>query len=400
MYLMTELILFIPLIIYACIRVRKLIPGSTLKNTFVFLIIFLFFGYPIAELLSHREISGWILYVVIVGYYCLPYLLYFTLSVVAIDIAVILLRSLKLLRREVIASAGFRSVRLICYLIIPAMIVYAGALNNNRLRIKEYSLELPRKSSTINKLNIIFASDFHLGQVTKDRLLERFVDKVNALQPDIILIGGDILEGHGNESLSTFEAQFRRLKANYGVYAVPGNHERYRGGSSPGFFDRSGMKLLEDDTAKIDGSFYLVGRKDSRSSRKPILDLLKDAPEDLPIILLDHRPTDLESVSKSRVDLQLSGHTHNGQLFPVNLLVMPFQYELAWGVKVKRSTQFIVSSGVQAWGPPVKTAGDSEILFINVTFQPEQKPTALPNIGLHFPRQYDLSSRQSRPDAR
>ena len=114
------------------------------------------------------------------------------------------------------------------------------------------------------------------------------------------------------------------------------------------------MKLVEDGIENIGGDFYLGVRKNARSSqRMTIFELLKNAPENLPIILLDHSPTDLENVSKSRVDLQLSGHTHNGQLFPVNLLVMPFQYELPWGTKQKSNTLFIVTSGVQAWGPPV-----------------------------------------------
>jgi uncharacterized protein len=369
MYLLTELILFSPLIVYSCVRVRKLIPKPALKNAFVFLVILLFLGYPIAELLSHGEANGWVRYVMIAGYYCLPYLLYFTLLAVTIDIVIALARITKLLRTEIVSSLGFRTIRLGCYLSIPAFIVFAGAINNHRMQVKEFSIELLQKSSTIKELKIIFASDFHLGQITNDRLLDRFVDKVNALHPDIILIGGDILEGHGNENLRRFEAQFRRLSTKYGVYAAPGNHESHSG-SSNNFFMNSGMKLLEDELENIDNAFYLVGRKDGRNSRKkPIEDLLKAAPDDLPIILLDHSPTDLERVSQSRVDLQLSGHTHNGQLFPVNLMVMPFQYELAWGTKTKRHTQFIVSSGVQAWGPPVKTAGDSEILFIKVAFR-------------------------------
>ena len=224
------------------------------------------------------------------------------------------------------------------------------------------------------ELKIVYASDFHLGQVTRDGLLERFVAKVNGLCPDIVLIGGDILEGHGNESLGKFETQFRGIRAKYGVYAGPGNHERFGGGISNDFFKQSGMKLLEDSVEKIDGSFYLAGRKQGRfTRRKSIEELQKAAPDDLPIILLDHSPIDIEAVSRSRVDLQLSGHTHNGQLFPVNLVVMPFQYELAWGTKIKGNTRFIVSSGVQAWGPPVKTAGDSEILFIKIAFRPAAK---------------------------
>jgi predicted MPP superfamily phosphohydrolase len=369
MYLLTELILFSPLIVYAFIRVWKLIPRPALKYSFVFFYILLFLGYPIAEALSHSEIGDWTRHLVIVGYYCLPYLLYFTLLVVTIDIVIALVRIAKLLHTESISSFGFRTIRLGCYLVIPALIVFTGALNNNRLQVKEFPIELLQKSSFIKELKVVFASDFHLSQVTNDRLLDRLVNKVNALHPDIILIGGDILEGHGIENLGRFEAQFRRLSAKYGVYAAPGNHESHSG-SSNSFFVNSGMKLLEDELENIDNAFYLVGRKDGRNSRKkPIEDLLTAASDDLPIILLDHSPTDLEKVSQSRVDLQLSGHTHNGQLFPVNLMVMPFQYELAWGAKTKRHTQFIVSSGVQTWGPPVKTAGDSEILFIKATFR-------------------------------
>jgi uncharacterized protein len=374
MYLITELILFSPLIIYACIRIRKLITISALKHAFVLFYIFLILGYSLGEMLSHGTISGWARYLTIGGYYCLPYLLYIVLSVLVIDLAIVLLLGTKLLHPLTVSGRRFQSVRLGCYLVIPALIVFAGALNNNHLQVNEYSLELPQKSSAITELKIVFASDFHLGQVTDDRLLEKFVSRVNSLHPDIILIGGDILEGHGNENLGQFELQFRGLRAKYGVYAVPGNHENHND-SANNFFTKSGMKLLEDRVENIDSAFYLVGRKNGRfPEKKSIEDLLKAAPDNLPIILLDHSPTDLENASRSRVDLQFSGHTHNGQLFPVNLVVMPFQYELAWGIKTKRNTHFIVSSGVQAWGPPVKTAGDSEILFVKVTFRSDPHP--------------------------
>jgi uncharacterized protein len=374
MYLLAELILFSPLILYACIRIRTIISSRPAKWIFVIFYILLFLGYPFAEVFSHGQIRGLGRYVTLAGYYCLPFLLYLTLAVLAIDLTIALLRGAKILRVETVSNARFRSLRFGCYFAIPALIVFAGAWNNNRLRIKEYSVDLPRKSSTARELKIVYASDFHLGQITNDRLLERFVSKVNALQPDIVLIGGDILEGHGNEDLDRLAGQFRRLRAKYGVFAAPGNHESHSG-SPNNFFAQSGMQLLEDRVEKIDGKFYLAGRRDGHLTKKsPIGELLRTAPEDLPILLLDHSPTDLENVSRSRVDLQLSGHTHNGQLFPVNLVVMPFQYELAWGARTKGNTHFIVSSGVQAWGPPVKTAGDSEILFIKVMFRPDAGP--------------------------
>jgi predicted MPP superfamily phosphohydrolase len=368
MYLLTEMILFFPLIVYACIRVGKLIPRSDVRHIFISLYVFLFLGYPLAELISHRQASDWARPLVICGYYCLPYLLYIVLSVVAIDLAVALARSLKLVHRETVSGSIFRFVRLGLYVTIPALIVAGGAWNNNRLQVKNLSVGLQQKNSRIESLHVVFASDFHLSQITNDHLVERFVAKVNALNPDIVLMGGDVVEGDRDENLNNFEAQFRKIRSKYGVYAARGNHESHRG-VSDALFARCGMKFLEDSIQKIDGAFYLVVRKNARfSRRKPISELLKEAPENLPIILLDHSPTDLEDVSKSRVDLQFSGHTHNGQLFPVNLLVMPFQYELAWGTMVKRHTVFVVSSGVQAWGPPVKTAGDSEILSVKINF--------------------------------
>ena len=88
----------------------------------------------------------------------------------------------------------------------------------------------------------------------------------------------------------------------------------------------------------------------------------------MPVIVLEHRPTDLDKVSLSGADILLSGHTHNGQLFPVNLITK-YYYELSWGYKVKNHTHIFVSSGIQVWGPPVRTAGNSEILIVNVRFR-------------------------------
>ena len=167
---MTELVLFSPLIVYACIRIRSCIPRTLYKNIFLLLFILLLCGYPIAEQLSHRETIGCMRPVVIAGYCCLPFLLYVILSVVAIDLGILLLRILRILRPDTTAATGFRFVRLGGYLILPVLIVLAGAWNNNRLAVKEYSIELPKRSSTLNELKVVFASDFHLNLITDDRL--------------------------------------------------------------------------------------------------------------------------------------------------------------------------------------------------------------------------------------
>jgi uncharacterized protein len=305
--------------------------------------------------------------------YSLSYLLYFLLSIPVFKIAFAIVRRAKVLRKKTAFIAQFESARLGCCLCIPAIVVFAGAFNNNHPHIKEISIELPRKSSTIDELKIVFASDFHLGR-NDDKVLDRFVAASNNLHPDIVLIGGDLLGGEGSPDLAKLKMRFHGLRARYGAYAILGNHDirwtgrRFFAWIGSDFFAESGMKLLEDSVEKIGNAFYLAGRK-CDPSRKPIEEILKSAPDDLPIILLDHYPPNPEKVSPSRADLQLSGHTHNGQLFPLNILFVPLEYELACGIKAKRNSLFVVTSGLHYSSPPVNTTGFSEILFIRAVFR-------------------------------
>jgi hypothetical protein len=377
MYLLNELIVSLPLAIYTYIRVLRLIPRNAARILFTAGFVVLLAGFPVAETLSHRGAGGLMKVVMIAGYDALPLLLYLILTVILSDLAIAAARLLKVLSRETVRRPRFRRFRLAAALIIPALAVAAGIANYHHLRVREYTIEVPRRSSSAKELTIAFAADFHLGAITAGRFLERFVAKVNAAAPDIVLIGGDILEGdRRDEDTGKFEAQFRRLHPKYGVYAAPGNHEGHGGGRTD-LFERAGIRLLEDMVVKIDDAVRLVGRNDAHSrTRKPVADLLRDAPADLPVILLDHRPTDLENVSRTGADIQLSGHTHHGQLFPINWITNR-KYELSWGHIKKNRTHIFVTSGVQLWGPPVRTAGSSEILLLHVLFKEPERDANL-----------------------
>jgi uncharacterized protein len=369
MFLLNELLFLSPLIIYIGLRIRKLIVKKPFKNIFAVFFVLLVLAFPVAETLSHGSGKGWAKYIMLAGYTSLPLLLYLGLAVILSDLLIGIGRLLKFISKETVRSPRFRTVQVGLLLIIPVVIVILGAWNYHYLRVKEYSVEVPRKSSTIRQLKIAFAADFHLGELTAAHFMERFVAKVNGLNPDIVLIGGDILEGdRRDEETNKFEAQFRRIRSKYGVYAAPGNHEMH-GENKSDFFAQAGIRFLQDAVEKIDAAFYLAGRNDGHSrNRKPIEELLQNTPDDLPVILLDHRPTDLDRVSQSIVDIQISGHTHHGQLFPLNLITKRV-YELSWGYLKKRQTHFFVTSGIQLWGPPIRTAGASEILVINVVFR-------------------------------
>jgi predicted MPP superfamily phosphohydrolase len=366
MYLENILLFFSPLAVYVALRIRSLIVRRPFKNLSAALFVLLVLGYPMAERLAHGPVSGGKRYLVLAGYYALPLLLYLILAVVLSDVAIGGLRLARVLSRDALRRPAFRMTRLWSVLTIPVLVVAFGIWNHHHLRVSEYSIGVPRRSSSLETLRIAFAADFHLSAMTDPHFLEKFVAKVNALNPDVILIGGDVVEGHRGDDTESYAEQFRLLQSKYGVFAVPGNHEGYGGGRQD-FFSQAGIRMLLDEVVKIDDAFYLAGRLDGgrARNRKSIEELLDGVPEDLPLILMDHRPTDLENVSRTRVDIQLSGHTHHGQLFPVNFVTSHI-YELSWGHLVKRQTHFFVTSGVQLWGPPVRTAGVSEIMLIDV----------------------------------
>ncbi len=358
-----------PLAVYAGWRVRSLLPRRVFKNLFTAFFLLLVLGYPAAERLAHGPVSGGKRDLVIAGYYGLPFLLYLVLAVLVTDAVIGALRLTRILSRESVRRPALRRARLVFLLAAPALVLGYGIWNHHHLRVSAHSIEVPRRSSPLESLRIVFASDLHLGPLTDPRFMEKFVAKVNALNPDIILIGGDVMEGHRGDNPERFIAKFRELRTRYGVYAVPGNHERY-GGLGGADFERAGIRLLRDEVVKIGGAFDIAGRNDGRRSgnRKTIADLLRGTPDDCPLILMDHRPTDLENAARAGVDIELSGHTHHGQLFPANFVTSHI-YGLSWGHRVKGRTHFFVTSGVQLWGPPVRTAGVSEIMLIDVAFR-------------------------------
>lgn len=369
MYLQNELLMAIPLAVYAGLRVRSLIGPKLLKTIFTIAYVLVAAGYPVAETLSHGAGDGWQSAVILFGYYALPLMLYLVMTVVLADLVVGALRLARLLSKEAVRSTRVRRLRLSVMLALPAVVVAFGIVNHNVLRVKEYRVEVPRRASSARELTIVFMADLHFRGLVPDRLLDALVAKVNAQKPDIILVGGDILEGdRRDEDTGRYERAFRRMSSTYGIFGVPGNHERFSRAVSGDFFARAGVRLLQDEVEIVDRAVVLAGRTDSRSrGRKSVEELLAGAPKDLPVILLAHRPIELDQAERAGVDIQLSGHTHHGQLFPINL-VTAREYELSWGYLQKGPTHVFVTSGVQVWGPPVRTVGASEILAIQVSF--------------------------------
>jgi len=373
MYMGREILMFSPLLLYSGYRIWRLLDGKGKRILWTLIFLLLAFGYPLAESLPSGSGNRWSTGLMIAGYITLPYLLYLVLSVVLSDVIVGLGRLTKLCPADTVRRPRFRKFRVRLLLVLPAVMVAFGAWNFNRLQLRFYDLEIPKKSASVERFTIVFASDFHFQERTPRGLMDRFAAKVNAVGPDLVLIGGDILEGNAvGADLEAFADGFRRIQSTHGVFGVLGNHDAF-GGGNPVFYEKAGIRMLRDEVERIDGAIHLAGRLDSRSrgragARKSIGDLLSGVPDDLPIVVLDHRPTDLENVGRSRADLQISGHTHNAQIFPLNIIARG-QYDIAWGYGKWGRTHVIVSCGIQGWGPPVRTAGVSEILVIRLALR-------------------------------
>lgn len=324
--------------------------------------------WPLSNLIREEAPGSYAL--TILAEYLLPFYLYVFLSLVVFDIFLLINRIFRIVPLSRLRLPKVRNWCFLSLLMISASIVAGGIINYKTIRISEYKIGLNRRSSSLQHLKIAFASDLHLQERTNIDFVKRFVSKILEIKPDLMIYGGDILEGDGGFSeMEPLISVLREIRTKYGVYTVPGNHEFYGGQENGSFFSGAGIDILCDSVVIIDSSFTLAGRCDSHlDSRKYAQDLLNKAPSSLPVIVVDHRPTELDQVSLTKADIQLSGHTHHGQLFPINLITEKV-YELSWGYKKIRNTHFFVSSGVSLWGPHVRTAGKSEIMVINVDFR-------------------------------
>lgn len=262
----------------------------------------------------------------------------------------------------------------IVIILVTGLSIY-GAINSTFIKTKSYAIEIPKKESTVNSLKVALISDIHLGHTVDENRVKKVVDKINSLNPDIVCISGDIFDGNYNSLANPDKVSniLRGINSKYGVYASLGNHDA--GGTFNemlNFLDSTNIKVLMDEAMVIDNKFTLVGRRDSSpigESDKKRLELEKiNVVKDLPVIVMDHQPSNIAEYVNGE-DLILSGHTHNGQMFPFNFVTSAL-FDVSYGYyrKSSDSPQVIVSSGVSTWGPPQRVASNCEVVDILINF--------------------------------
>ena len=311
-----------------------------------------------------------------IGSFWFAFMLYFFLSIVLIDfirlinwqfnIFPIIIKENYILTKQIIALIIFS---------FSVIIVFYGYFNTRNLTVKTLNLEITKGASNLNELNAVLVSDIHLSPMDNEALLSKIVHKINELKPDIIFIAGDLVDDKASVlDGNNIGPSLLNLKSKYGVYASTGNHEFITGiKESEEYIKDHKINLLRDSSVNIDSAFTVAARDDrSKKSftgedRLPLEKILNGSDKAYPVILMDHTPLGLEEAEKNGVALQLSGHIHNGQLFPLNFITNRI-YEKGWGYLKKGNTQYYVSCGAGTWGPPVRTGSISEIINLKIKF--------------------------------
>ena len=251
---------------------------------------------------------------------------------------------------------------------VMVLIFTGGYLNYRNKKRVEIDIELPQEKSIGQPFKIVAVSDLHLGYSIGKKEFAGWVERINAENPDIVLIAGDIVDNHVRPLLEQdMAAVFRQIKSTYGVFASPGNHE-YIGGlpDALNFLERSGVTVLRDESVLVGGMVYLVGRDDrSNNRRKPLSALVEPLDPGRPVVLLDHQPYHLKEAEQNGITLQFSGHTHRGQVWPISWIT-DGMYEVSHGYERRGDTHFYVSSGLGIWGGKFRIGTRSEYVVIRL----------------------------------
>lgn len=250
---------------------------------------------------------------------------------------------------------------------LVAVVMIAGNIRYYDKKRVELNLDI-NKELPAGGIKIVGISDLHIGYTIGRKELAGWVELINAENPDLVLIAGDVADKRAQRLKEDgYAEELRKIKSKYGVYAAIGNHEYINNvDESMDFLRASGIVPLRDATMLIDSILYIVGRDDRMNSHRAGLSTLTAGLDpSLPIILLDHQPYELSQATQHGIDLQLSGHTHRGQVWPVSWLT-DLMYQKSYGYLRLGDSHIYVSSGLGIWGGKYRIGTRSEYVVIRL----------------------------------
>jgi len=310
-----------------------------------------------------------------IGSIWLAWLFYILMSLLVIDIFRLIDYFIPFIPQNIIPQISNIKLGFIVVFVLSLLTTVYGYFNARNPMVNPVSVAIDKPLS--KDLKIVVVSDLHIGAIVSNTKIERLVREINAIQPDLVLIVGDLVDHNPRFAIKDeVGKQFLKLHPPMGIYAVTGNHE-YIGEAemSIQYLSQYGIQYLRDTAVNVQNQIIIAGREDKQmqfvtgKKRKPISEILQDSPTGLPVILMDHQPVEYDKAVESGVDLMLSGHTHKGQMWPMNYITKAV-FENHYGLYQKGKSWFYTSNGFGTWGPPIRVGNRPEIVLITL----QQKP--------------------------
>jgi predicted MPP superfamily phosphohydrolase len=360
--------------LYIFLKGYKAIPWMSnhkMLYTLIFIVLAaLFIAGKILER-SHSSVLSDILN--IAGGFWLAFMVYAFIFLLLSDILFLIARLTGFTGKQ--DATVFHKWSYILTVIAAILLISGGFINALFPVVKKYDIKINKEAGELKNLRIAAVSDIHLGSVIRKRSMRILSAMTANLNPDIVILLGDIVDGEiGPVLRDDLLKYFNCPKCRYGLISITGNHE-YIGGASRTipYIESKGIRILRDETIVLPGGVQIIGRidRDSRmfygKERIQLDELMRGIDITKPVILLDHQPFNLDETEKHNIDLQLSGHTHNGQMWPLNYITKMI-YEVSYGYKKKGASHIIVSSGFGVWGPRIRSGSRPEVMLVNLQF--------------------------------
>lgn len=322
--------------------------------------------------------------------YWIGIMLYSLLYVVLFDLLRLIAKHTKLKNTLLFSRGSVISIGSVVVACAVATCLY-GIFNARNIKVNEYSVTVNKSCGSDKHLKAVLVADLHMGYAIGVDHITNMVEKINQQNADIVIIAGDIFDNSydGMDDPEGIKAQLKSIKSKYGVYAVYGNHDidekilmgftfdwggkQLHSEKMTNFMKDCNIKLINDESVLINDEFYLVGRHDTDKpgtedgTRAEISELTKDLDKTKPIFVLSHEPDELQKTADAGADIDFSGHTHDGQLFPGNLTIGLF-WENPCGMIKKDNMYSIVTSGVGVYGTFMRVGTDAEICSVDIDF--------------------------------
>jgi predicted MPP superfamily phosphohydrolase len=259
-------------------------------------------------------------------------------------------------------------------LCLSIIITVYGAYEASVIRTERLIIKTPKIPAAIGSLKIVQISDVHLGLIVSENRLEKILKQVKAAGPDILVSTGDFVDGQ-MDNLSGLVKKLRDIHPQYGKFAITGNHEFYAGlDRALNFTGRAGFTILRGQGVTVSDILNIAGVDDTAGSSYGLMKqvsekaLLSTLPADNFTLLLKHRPlVDIDALGL--FDLQLSGHTHKGQIFPFGFITRLYYPNHTGLLKLKKNAFLYVSRGTGTWGPPVRFLAPPEVTVIKLVHE-------------------------------